>query len=86
MGEESKIKHMLHDNHVQSAIISGVLFVLVAWPDLFDVVSKLISRIPLVGKNMNTSKIITVLLHAVVFAILTYWVNKLLAKKIFNLV
>ena len=84
--EESKLKRMLHDNHIQSAIISGILFVLVAWPDLFDAVSTLISKIPLVGKNANTSKIITVVLHAVVFSILTYWVNKLLSKKIFNLI
>jgi len=36
---KEEIQEMVEDNHVQSAIISGVLFVLVAWPDLFNVVT-----------------------------------------------
>jgi len=39
----------------------------------------------MVGKNLATSRIIAVFLHAVIFAFLTYWVNKLLSKKLFSL-
>lgn len=82
---KEEVQEMVEDNHIQSAIISGVLFVLVAWPDLFNVVTNLINKIPMVGKNLATSRIIAVFLHAVIFAFLTYWVNKLLSKKLFSL-
>jgi hypothetical protein len=80
---KSKVNKELNDVNVKAAIISSVLFFILAFPDLFIAVDNLL-RIVAGGKFMNMH-LVVLAIHSVLFGVLFYFANKMLHNYHFNL-
>ena len=74
------IRNELQDTNVKAAIISGMLFFILAFPDLFQAVDTLLKMI--VGGRFANMHLVVLLIHSVLFAVMFYYVNRFLQKKL----
>jgi hypothetical protein len=74
------IRKELQDTNVKAAIISGMLFFILAFPDLFQAVDTLLKMI--VGGRFANMHLVVLLIHSVLFAVMFYFVNRFLQKRI----
>ena len=72
------IKKELQDANVKSAVISSILFFIIAFPDLFVAVDNVLRKI-VGGKFMNIH-LVVLGIHSVLFGVLFYFINILLHK------
>lgn len=70
----------LHDSNVKAALISGFIFFILAFPDLFKAVDSLLRTI--FGSNITNLHIVVLLIHSVIFSVLFYYVNRFVQKKL----
>ena len=70
------IRNELQDTNVKAAIISGMLFFILAFPDLFQAVDTLLKMI--VGGRFANMHLVVLLIHSVLFAVMFYYVNRFL--------
>jgi len=74
------IRNELQDTNVKAAIISGMLFFILAFPDLFQAVDTLLKMI--VGGRFANMHLVVLLIHSVLFAVMFYFVNRFLQKRL----
>ena len=74
------IRNELQDTNVKAAIISGMLFFILAFPDLFQAVDTLLKMI--VGGRFANMHLVVLLIHSVLFAVMFYYVNRFLQKRV----
>ncbi len=74
------IRKELQDTNVKAAIISGMLFFILAFPDLFQAVDTLLKMI--VGGRFANMHLVVLLIHSVLFAVMFYYVNRFLQKRV----
>lgn len=74
------IRKELQDTNVKAAIISGMLFFILAFPDLFQAVDTLLKMI--VGGRFANMHLVVLLIHSVLFAVMFYFVNRFLQKRL----
>ena len=74
------IRNELQDTNVKAAIISGMLFFILAFPDLFQAVDTLLKMI--VGGRFANMHLVVLLIHSVLFAVMFYYVNRFLQKRL----
>ena len=74
------IRKELQDTNVKAAIISGMLFFILAFPDLFQAVDTLLKMI--VGGRFANMHLVVLLIHSVLFAVMFYYVNRFLQKRL----
>ena len=74
------IRKELQDTNVKAAIISGMLFFILAFPDLFQAVDTLLKMI--LGGRFTNMHLVVLLIHSVLFAVMFYYINRFLQKRI----
>ena len=77
-----KMLSKLNDSAIQSAVAGGIIFILVANPFIFNLVDGIFSRI--FGTNYGSNKYLVLFVHAIVFTVLMYYINKWILKSIFR--
>ena len=76
------IQEELLNNSVKSAFLSGLLFFIVAYPELFKTVDSILSQ--LVGKSFTNIHLLVLFIHSILFGVLYYFLNRLLYKKLLD--
>tara|TARA_B110000858_G_C17680567_1_gene416389 strand:- start:179 stop:415 length:237 start_codon:yes stop_codon:yes gene_type:complete len=71
-----ELRRKLNDVNVKAAIISSILFFILAFPDLFIAVDGLLRSI--VGGRFMNIHLVVLTIHSVLFGILFYFANKML--------
>ena len=74
------LKKDLQDANVKSAVISSLLFFILAFPELFQAVDSLLRKIA-GGKFMNIHLVVLVI-HSVLFGVMFYYINQFLQKRV----
>lgn len=74
------IRKELQDTNVKAAIISGMLFFILAFPDLFQAVDTLLKMI--LGGRFANMHLVVLLIHSVLFAVMFYYINRFLQKRL----
>lgn len=74
------IRKELQDTNVKAAIISGMLFFILAFPDLFQAVDTLLKMI--LGGRFTNMHLVVLLIHSVLFAVMFYYINRFLQKRL----
>jgi uncharacterized membrane protein (DUF106 family) len=72
-------KKDLQDANVKSAIVSSLLFFVLAFPELFQAVDSLLRIV--FGKFDNMHMVVLVI-HSVLFGVLFYYINQFLQKRV----
>jgi hypothetical protein len=72
-------KKDLQDANVKSAIVSSLLFFVLAFPELFQAVDSLLRIV--FGKFDNMHMVVLVI-HSVLFGVLLYYINQFLQKPV----
>ena len=76
-----KMLSKLNDSAIQSAVAGGIIFLLVANPFIFRSVDRIFSRI--FGTNYGSNEYLVLFVHAIVFTVLMYYINKWILKSVF---
>ena len=77
-----KMLSKLNDSSVHSAIAGGIIFLLVANPFIFNLVDGIFSK--LLGTAYGSNKYIVLVVHAIVFSVLMYFINKWILRHVFK--
>ena len=73
-------KKELQDANVKAAMVSSLLFFILAFPDLFQAVDTLMRKI--LGGKMYNMHLIVLTIHSVLFGVLFYYINQFLQKPV----
>ena len=74
------LRKELHDTNVKAAMVSSLLFFILAFPDLFQAVDTLMRKI--LGGKMYNMHLIVLTIHSVLFGVLFYYINQFLQKPV----
>ena len=77
-----KMLRKLNDSSVQSAVAGAIILILVANPFIFDQVNRLFTMI--LGTHYEDNRYLVLFVHSVVFALLMYYINKWILKRVFR--
>ena len=74
------LRKELQDTNVKAALVSSLLFFILAFPDLFQAVDTLMRKI--LGGKMYNMHLIVLTIHSVLFGVLFYYINQFLQKPV----
>ena len=74
------LRKELQDTNVKAAVVSSLLFFILAFPDLFQAVDTLMRKI--IGGKMYNMHLIVLTIHSVLFGVLFYYINQFLQKPV----
>ena len=81
---ENHLSKLLSEQNFQATLTAGILFFIVAFPDLFHLVDNLVRQIPGLGGPVGKNRILVLIIHTVVFMTLTYFINKILSQRVYS--
>ena len=74
------LRKELQDTNVKAAVVSSLLFFILAFPDLFQAVDTLMRKI--LGGKLYNMHLIVLTIHSVLFGVLFYYINQFLQKPV----